>query len=511
MIALHGERLKNYAGGKAKEYFSKRTCFKELNDFCQNGSDGKVLALYGLRRTGKSTLMCQEILELGCSDDILWLQAEYGDSMRDIRSEIDAHPAAHWIFLDEATKAENFIRTASVLSDLYAAEGRKIVLTGTDSLGIHLAGGRELFDRMHKIHTTYIPYKEFSTLFPQKTLDEYIEFGGTLTDGTLLYNKDTIDEYTNDSIAGNMQHGLEGIGRDGEFGLMTELYDNDEFIPFINKIVELHNRTFLMRTIRRSFKSHDIGSLKDFIQKGKMQISDDRPLGEQEFLDAVRDALHIKDTFRTKITKEMMNEAKNYLTQMDVILNVPNTGEVIFTQPGLRYAQVEKETDLLLAHPLMTKHYTRAGLEELANKLMQDVKGRMLEDIIYYQLCKDKDVMKKYSVRKYSLANEKNTHEFDIVLESKTNNRAIVMEVKHSARRTKEQLVHLENKAFCQGFEHETRQKIVGKCVVYMGETTSKDGILYQNAEKFLKKPRGAFDHTMRVFEAYQNNGSESL
>ncbi|MFR3350861.1 MAG: hypothetical protein ACLTR5_01210 [Oscillospiraceae bacterium] len=74
----------------------------------------------------------------------------------------------------------DFIDSAALFSDVFAAMGMKIILSGTDSLGFWLAMDQELYDRAKPIHTTFIPYREYSRLLGIDSIDEYIRYGGTL-------------------------------------------------------------------------------------------------------------------------------------------------------------------------------------------------------------------------------------------------------------------------------------------------------------------------------------------
>ena len=48
------------------------------------------------------------------------------------------------IFIDEVTLMDDFIEGAALLSDIYAASGMKIVLSGTDSLGFWISKSNQL-------------------------------------------------------------------------------------------------------------------------------------------------------------------------------------------------------------------------------------------------------------------------------------------------------------------------------------------------------------------------------
>ena len=83
---------------------------------------------------------------------------------------------------------EDFIDTASVLSDIFAGMGMKIVLSGTDSLGFWFAERDELYDRAFTLRTTFIPFREHARLLGTDDVDEYIRFGGTLRAGEILFS-----------------------------------------------------------------------------------------------------------------------------------------------------------------------------------------------------------------------------------------------------------------------------------------------------------------------------------
>ena len=100
-----------------------------------------------------------------------------------------------YVFIDEVTLMHDFIDSAALFSDIYAAQGMKIVLSGTDSLGFWFALHQELYDRAVTIHTTFIPFREHSRLLGIDSIDEYIRYGGTLRAGELDFDdKDVISE-----------------------------------------------------------------------------------------------------------------------------------------------------------------------------------------------------------------------------------------------------------------------------------------------------------------------------
>ena len=59
-----------------------------------------------------------------------------------------------YVFIDEVTLLDDFIEGAALFSDVFAASGMKIVLSGTDSLDFIFTEDEELYDCCIMSHTT---------------------------------------------------------------------------------------------------------------------------------------------------------------------------------------------------------------------------------------------------------------------------------------------------------------------------------------------------------------------
>ena len=99
------------------------------------------------------------------------------------------------------------------------------------------------------------------------------------------------------------------------------------------------------------------------------------------------------------ITDTHIREIKEYLSALELIVNCPiETADpgakpvehILFTQPGMRYCQAQA-----LVHSLM-KDETFSALSELektqaAGRILEEVRGRMLEDIVLLETMKSAD------------------------------------------------------------------------------------------------------------------------
>ena len=162
--------------------------------------------------------------------------------MPDVNRDLKALEAQgfRYVFLDEVTLMEDFIEGAALFSDVFAACGMKIALSGTDSLGFLFTEDEQLYDRCVLLHTTFIPYREFESVLGIHGIDEYIRYGGTMSLGGVHYNetstfasKESTDEYVDTAIARNIQHSLRCYQYEGHFRHLRDLYEKGELTSAI--------------------------------------------------------------------------------------------------------------------------------------------------------------------------------------------------------------------------------------------------------------------------------------
>lgn len=193
-----------------------------MKKFINGDNTGKICILYGLRRTGKTTLLFQMLGELPL-EQTAYIKARATDNMSDLSKDLNRLDklGCKYVFIDEITLMEEFINTAAVLSDIYSMLGMKIIVSGTDSLGFVMANRDELYDRNVMIHTTFISFKEYVRLLGISSVDSYIEYGGTLKmenmnfddpenglDDVSFRDDESTRKYIESAISRNIQHTL---------------------------------------------------------------------------------------------------------------------------------------------------------------------------------------------------------------------------------------------------------------------------------------------------------------
>ena len=490
-----GEALKRYIAPVAS--FQKRELIHSLREYIFGGVSDRVFILYGLRRTGKTTMIRQIISEM--SEEMFsrtaFIQINASNTMAQIHRELrnlEAH-GYRYVFLDEVTLMDDFIEGAALFSDVYAASGMKIVLSGTDSLGFVFSEDEQLYDRCIMLHTTFIPYREFEEVLGIKGIDEYIRYGGTMSMGGIKYNatptfasKKSTDEYVDSAIAKNIQHSLKNYRYEAHFGSLIELYNKNELTSAINRIIEDINHRFTIEVLTRQFRSTDLR-----ISENNLRSTNDilDRIDKEKVTQRLREILEIKNKEEqtVEITEEHRAQIKDYLDLLDLTLDIDiihmsnlNRKETrtVITQPGMRYSQaVALINQIMLDETFQTLSLPERNM--VTERILNEIKGRMMEDIV---LLETKKARPKCQVFKLQFA----VGEFDMVVFDPDHACCEIYEVKHSKEIDKNQIRHLVDPAKCNdtAFRYGSIQ---GKYVLYRGEDTVVDEIIYLNVEEYLK------------------------
>ena len=497
-----GTGLRALANSVAK--YGKRDCFSILQKFVTGSYDGKICILYGLRRTGKTTLLFQMLSELPI-EKTAYIKVQTIDDMSRLTKDLKVlfELGYRYVFIDEITLLNDFIDTAAVLSDVFSMMGMKIVVSGTDSLGFAMANRDELYDRSVTIHTSFIPFREYARLLNICSVDSYIEYGGTLKmenmsfddpdaafDEVAFRDDESTRKYIDTAISRNIQHTLKNDHYGEYFNQLRELYEKGELTNVINRIVQHMNHRFVLRVVEDEFKSHDFGSAKELLLHDlpaeRATVLYD--VNEKQILERLKAIIEVKEKSETtvSITQEHIDKVKKYLLMLDLIVNCPERYEsgkqaehIVFSQSGMRYAIAKA-----LVYSLMQDAYfasiPEADKAYITGKILDDVKGRMLEDIVLLEVCKAAPSTMEAFKFKFDAGGE-----FDMVIYDKTSQNCRIYEIKHSTETNEKQTLHLRDAEKCQIIENRFGP-ISGKFVLYRGKDKFAEGVQYLNVENFL-------------------------
>ena len=495
-----------------------RDVFPNIVKFLRWPAESKVLIVFGIRRTGKTTMLQQAVRALTREEfaKAAYIKVKPGDtleSMDDRLSRLHGR-GVRYVFIDEVTLMDDFIDGASLFSDVYAPMGMKIVLSGTDSLGFRMSIDQELFDRAYMLHTSFVPFREYSRLLKIDDIDEYISYGGLLKRGeknlddplanepdASFRDEESTRRYIDTAIARNIQHSL-ACCRDGRyFGVLRELYEKDELTNAINRVIEDMNHEFLASVLSRPFRSSDLGAASS-------QLMTDRMAERRRRLDRMLDKGAVtKDLMRyldirnstslsVRVSDEHAAAIKAYLGRLDLIRDCPvrrlrgdsveEGVRVLFSQPGMRFCQAEA----LVRAMMKDSSFAAEPPEEqeyVTGRVLDDVRGRMLEDIVLMETLavtpRPREIFSGREVFKLQFE----SGEFDMVVRNLDTRTCELFEVKHSKERADEQFRHLVDADLVSRTE-KSFGKVLSRIVLYRGaDFDHPDGVAYRNVETYLK------------------------
>lgn len=481
--------------------YKKRECISKLREYVFGASRDKVFILYGLRRTGKTTMIRQILTEMSGVEfkKAAFIQIKFRDTLSDVDADLRLleENGYKYVFIDEVTLMEDFIEGAAIFSDIYASSGMKIVLSGTDSLGFAFSKEEQLYDRCIMLHTTFIPYREFEEVLGIKGIDEYIRYGGTMSLGGINYNADapfadhrTTEEYIDTAIAKNIQHSLKMYQYGGHFRQLLDLYEGGELTNVINRVVENINHSFTRNVVERTFKSHDISVTANNLLKDRenpvnikahMDL-DAVTLGIMQVLDILN-----KEEQSIDINDVHMTQVKEYLRLLDLVMEIdleylPDVNQngklTVITQPGMRYAQAGAIVENLLCDAKF-QELSAEERKRILDRLLSEIRGRMMEDIVLLETKLARPDKKVFKLQ-FPVG------EIDMVVADPKALTCKIYEVKYSKEQVAEQYRHITDDEKCAMTRHRYGD-ILGRYVIYRGENSKTTGVQYLNVEDYLK------------------------
>lgn len=495
---------------KPVKEWKKRECYNQLHDYVYGAIHDRVYILCGLRRTGKTTLIRQLISDMDAEmrSKTAFIQIQDNKTLDDVNQDLKylETNGYRYVFIDEVTLLDDFIEGAALFSDVFAASGMKIILSGTDSLGFIFTEDEELYDRCIMTHTTFIPYREFERVLGIIGIDDYIRYGGTMSLGGKHYNDSSMifatkkgtDKYVDSAIARNIQHSLKNYQYESHFRSLKELYEKNELTNAINRIVEDINHRFTLEVLTKDFKSHDLHVSARNLRKAPKNPTDilDR-IDIVQVNQTLKELLEIRDKVEQSVEIADIHrfEIKEYLDLLDLTVEIENRWmsdynkketRTVFSQPGIRYSQAEA----LIKSLMQDEKFRNLSLTErkkVTDRILDEVKGRMMEDIV---LLETKLSKKNCEIFRLQFA----VGEFDMVVFDPEAGNCQIYEIKHSVEIVPQQCRHLLDEQKCKDTEFRYGT-ITGKYVIYRGQTAelkdveenTMENVSYLNVEEYLK------------------------
>lgn len=407
----------------------------------------KILVVGGLRGTGKTI----GILQAAEPFDALYVisQKDEAETGRDY-IELLKRTEKKYVIIDEY----GWIRDRRVLDEylLTATQnGKRIVLTGAESISLEMLNYGALIHRADIVHTTMFPYEEYRKVYglehSPKVCDDYLTSGGIFRE-YVAANYDTMKEYIDSAIVRNLAD------------YMKEEMDEERA------------RTLTYAVLYKAICPSNLSNVPVLCDH-KMEL--------KSFLDTMGVNTGVV------IEQKDLNRVEDIFIEIGVIVCIPNY-----------YRDSSFKKQYYITNPSLTCQMIKAayGLQDISD----DILGHVFEAIVMTQLSAKKLTEHRLYFMNSSGHSGAQTKELDAVITDIEEEHAYFFEFKHTKN------VRLEsNEPMLSGYIEETyfpAADIDGRYVVYKGEPCVKE---YTGGDVLFTPPSHILDDYF-AFEAHSKN-----
>ena len=410
----NNEKLKELVSN-IDSYSFERPLIKQVENYLYNDIYNKVCCLYGLRQTGKTTVMLQSIKKLLTkTDKVAYLLASTDSKTSEIIDLIDDLIKFNYkyIFIDEITYLKGFLENANIFSDGFAKRGSKIIITGTDSFILDLAETDLLYNRMIKVNTSYISFDEFNKVYPNIDYLNYLHKGGTF-DINDFYDETHLKEYIDKTIYENLVHSLKAMNDEHKFMRLQSLLESGHLDTALYNVFKFDNSEFILENIANAFK---VGELKKVASKfNNINIENST---RNQIKDSLKEIFNIKDDIRQYLNDDIIRELHDFLYRTNILNhyfayeNDQKKEYYLVQQTGFRYIQLKSLIDIMFSSETFNS-LDEELKTEIKNYVEGIVEGKILEHNIVVNILNKVPENFKYNIHQCRLNNRQ---EWDLVV-----------------------------------------------------------------------------------------------
>ena len=382
---------------------NKRKAFAILKDFVLGDEcyQGEILAVCGLKRTGKTTLLKQLLCAIDTyTESCAFLEMQDSDIMKTLERKIteEQEKGKAVIFINEITKVSDFINNSSVLADCFAKAGARIIISGKDSLSVAFAEDYELYDRVRKVNMTYTSFAEYHTLFPLENIYDYIRYGGLFYKNEpekSVNGYENILSYLHDAVTMNIANSLKNN---------ADIDEKDSAFKNINEteLAELKSITEKAAGLYSGSPDGEIITALTDKKDNAEQFA--RMIGSGKNADCYIIPQMIKEL--EKWLKEIgflaFIEKRTFTNVSGVWKKLPPTYEYHIVQPAVRYSFLKKAAESEIER---YQHLDKQRQKEMAETLNRNMLDEIVGQTVIF------DVMSSLPDERYIVCKPEFMHE----------------------------------------------------------------------------------------------------
>lgn len=486
----NGISLVKYSNALSNEYKPRWFVKNIVNYSLDDNPYNRICVLHGVRRTGKTISILKSISILhsnGVPANKLYLISINNENVDfvmliDIISKIEDAI----VFIDEITFINDIIKHLKYISDVVSPTNRlKIIIAGTDSYVFPIANTSTLFGRTYTYHSTAISYSEYKKLFgdSQNLYNRYISDGSLFsqdysTNTSLI---DTVNSITIKNIANTLLRNKEYISNLSGYTSILK-YSEIELSFLIYSVLTSTVTPRKKETLNKTIKKLGIEKVK-FISRACGVEANKIP------------------NIMTGIKNDDLITILNAMSELDIIKRVENMAVYFIDEDNPSDNKYEAITDeeLCVVIPGLLNCMLKAMR---CNKDTSDgiiTENTVLSNLFTIQLTNNN--YNGYSIfdigyLKYRMNNKDCSKDSKCIIEHEVDaivavckdgfiSHHVLIEIKHSNRIKPEFIRHIISDDMPSKLKQSHRINIV----VYLGKTTSYNGVMLINIVDFISNP----------------------
>jgi hypothetical protein len=448
-----GSSLKDYINSYGVRKLKERDFVSGISSYLKN-SNNKVYSISGLRGVGKTTGILQAIDKLNDYDNSVYIIIDETAKMdcSDLRKVLNEYSDFKYIFIDEITRIKGLISDSAFLADKLVASGKYVVISGTDSLCLVKSSGSGLYHRVVNKNVTHISYIEAKRTIGL-TLSQYIDFGG-------LYSADYIKD-----IVGVKQY-IETAVIDN---IINTLNKNNQVTSLLS-LSNIKDNSVLRTMVFRILYAVIYSNIRPLKDTNLIKFINQYEFSDSEYYDA--------STLNSLVCSEMNVDEKITISDSEVksILDaMVEIGLLIQVSNLVNSSQI----NYYVTNPSIVTQVTKSilgvldstGLDKKSSFNIKSTRGLTYESILMVHTYL---VAKKFGCETYFYS-DKNS-EIDIIIARQYDDEFETKFLLYEVKMTNDQdIAVLKTKWLNNDNVNKDISKygeIVGKSIIYMGETT---------------------------------------
>ena len=212
MLVYSGDKLNIKYNDWLDPAWRCRDFVSEVNSYAL-GTTEKVLGILGLRGTGKTVGVLQAIKDM----DAIYITAqENEDETAEDYLRVLKQTENKIIVIDEYSWIKNHEIIDGYLYTL-VQNGHRVIITGTEGIGIARLSYGRLIHRINFIHTNYFSFSEYLRVFDcpvsYDSVNRYLREGGLFSDYIIRSMVD-LDSYYREAVFGSLSKHIHGISEE---------------------------------------------------------------------------------------------------------------------------------------------------------------------------------------------------------------------------------------------------------------------------------------------------------